>query len=118
MLPRLEEPLARHELGDLADEITWCPGTRPTTRSAWSQTIVAGSLRVAVQDQMWARFALRLRAALDPAELVEAGPTMSALRRIKSPEEVDRLRCRGRGRRRAPCARSSASASPDAPRPR
>jgi Xaa-Pro aminopeptidase len=41
---------------------------------------------------MWARFALRLRAALDPAQLVEAGPTMSALRRVKSPEEVDRLR--------------------------
>ena len=49
-------------------------------------------MRVGVQDQMWARFALRLRAALDPAELVAAGPTMSGLRRIKSPEEVDRLR--------------------------
>jgi Xaa-Pro aminopeptidase len=56
------------------------------------QTIVAGARRVAVQDQMWARFALRLRAALDPTELVEAGPTMSSLRRVKSPEEMDRLR--------------------------
>jgi Xaa-Pro aminopeptidase len=41
---------------------------------------------------MWARFVLRLRAALDPIELVEAGPSISALRRLKSPEEVDRLR--------------------------
>jgi Xaa-Pro aminopeptidase len=56
------------------------------------QAAVAGLRRVAVQDQMWARFALRLRAALDPAEMVEAGPTMSALRRIKDADEVDRLR--------------------------
>jgi Xaa-Pro aminopeptidase len=49
-------------------------------------------MRVAVQDQMWARFALRLRAALDPAQVVEAGPTMSALRSVKEPEEIDRLR--------------------------
>ncbi len=56
------------------------------------QAIVTGARRVAVQDQMWARVALRLRAALDPTELVAAGPTMSALRRIKSPDEVDRLR--------------------------
>ena len=67
-------------------------GRDRTTRSGWSQAIVGGALRVAVQDQMWARFALRLRAALDPTELVAAGPTMSALRRVKNPEEVDRLR--------------------------
>jgi Xaa-Pro aminopeptidase len=52
----------------------------------------ADTRRVGIQDQMWARFVLRLRAALDPMELVEAGPTLSALRRVKSPEEVDRLR--------------------------
>ncbi|HUH16693.1 MAG TPA: M24 family metallopeptidase, partial [Methylomirabilota bacterium] len=43
-------------------------------------------------DQMWARFALRLQAAVDPAQMVAAGPTMSSLRRIKSADEVDRLR--------------------------
>jgi Xaa-Pro aminopeptidase len=41
---------------------------------------------------MWARHALRLRAALDPMELVEAGPALASLRRIKSPEEIFRLR--------------------------
>jgi Xaa-Pro aminopeptidase len=41
---------------------------------------------------MWARFVLRLRAALSGSELVEAGPAISALRRTKSPEEIDRLR--------------------------
>jgi Xaa-Pro aminopeptidase len=92
LLPRLEEPLARHELGDLVDDVTLVPWDETDDPIRLVQTIVAGSLRVAVQDQMWARFALRLRAALDPAQLVEAGPTMSALRRTKSSEEVDRLR--------------------------
>jgi Xaa-Pro aminopeptidase len=45
---------------------------------------------------MWARFVLRLRAALDPIELVEAGPSLSALRRIKTPDEIDRLRSAAR----------------------
>jgi Xaa-Pro aminopeptidase len=92
VLPRLEEPLARHELGDLADGITLVSWDETDDPIRLVQTIIAGARRVAVQDQMWARFALRLRAALDPTELVEAGPTMSALRRIKSPDEVQRLR--------------------------
>jgi Xaa-Pro aminopeptidase len=92
LLPRLEEPLARHELGELIDGIAIVPWDETDDPIRLVQTVVSGSLRVALQDQMWARFALRLRAALDPAQLVEAGPTMSALRRVKSPEEVDRLR--------------------------
>ena len=92
VLPHLEEPLARHELGELADEITLVPWEETDDPIRLVQAIVAGARRVALQDQMWARVALRLRAALDPTELVEAGPTMSALRRIKSPEEVERLR--------------------------
>lgn len=93
VLPRLEASLARHQLGDLADSIELL---------AWDETddpvrLVRGLLegtsgRIGVQDQMWARFVLRLRAALDPMELVEAGPSIAALRRLKSPEEVDRLR--------------------------
>jgi Xaa-Pro aminopeptidase len=93
VLPRLEEPLARHQLGSLAETLEI---------RAWDETedpfrlvragLKGSALRVGVQDQMWARFVLRLRAALDPIELVEAGPSMSALRRIKSPDEIDRLR--------------------------
>jgi Xaa-Pro aminopeptidase len=93
VLPRLEEPLARHQLGSLAEALEI---------RAWDETedpfrlvragLKGSALRVGVQDQMWARFVLRLRAALDPIELVEAGPSMSALRRIKSPDEIDRLR--------------------------
>jgi Xaa-Pro aminopeptidase len=92
VLPRLEEPLARHELGDLADDVGFVPWDETDDPIRLVQTILAGARRVAVQDQMWARFTLRLRAALDPAELVEAGPTMSAMRRVKSPEEIELLR--------------------------
>jgi Xaa-Pro aminopeptidase len=92
VLPRLEEPLARHELGALADEIEIIAWDETDDPVQLVRTIVGGTLRVAVQDQMWARFALRLRAALDPAELLPAGPTMSGLRRIKSAAEIDLLR--------------------------
>lgn len=92
ILPRLEEPLARHELADLADAVALIPWEETDDPFRLVQQLLAGSQRVAVQDQMWARFVLRLRAALDPTSLVEAGPTMSALRRIKSADEIDRLR--------------------------
>ncbi|HEX7197444.1 MAG TPA: aminopeptidase P family protein [Candidatus Limnocylindria bacterium] len=95
LLPRLEEPLARHELGEMAEDVGLVPWDETDDPIRLVQAIVAGARRVAVQDQMWARFALRLRAALDPTELVEAGPTMSALRRVKSPEEVELLRAAG-----------------------
>ncbi|HEX2767095.1 MAG TPA: Xaa-Pro peptidase family protein [Candidatus Limnocylindria bacterium] len=96
VVPRLEEPLARHELGDLADEIeilTWDETDDPVQLV---RSLLGNVMRVGVQDQMWARFVLRLRAILDPAELVEAGPAMSALRRVKEPEEIDRLRAAAR----------------------
>jgi Xaa-Pro aminopeptidase len=93
LMPRLEEPLARHELGSLADELQLVPWEETDDPFRTVQALLeADTRRVGIQDQMWARFVLRLRAALDPMELVEAGPTLSALRRVKSREEVDRLR--------------------------
>lgn len=92
VLPRLEEPLARHELGELADELELVAWDETDDPIRLVQHRLGGVLRVGVQDQMWARFTLRLHAALDPAQLVEAGPTMAALRAVKSVEEVDRLR--------------------------
>jgi Xaa-Pro aminopeptidase len=92
VLPRLEQPLARHELGDLAEDIELVAWDETDDPIRIVQRAVGGALRVGVQDQMWARFALRLRAALDPAELVEAGPSMSALRSVKTGEEISRLR--------------------------
>ncbi len=97
VLPLLEEPLARHQLGELAERIAIVPWEETDDPVVLVREILAEqALRVAVQDQMWARFALRLRSALDPAELVVASPAMSALRRIKSKAEVDRLRTAAR----------------------
>ncbi len=93
VLPRLEEPLARHHLGQLAEDLRFVPWEETDDPFRTVQALLeADTRRVGIQDQMWARFVLRLRAALDPIELVEAGPTLGALRRVKSPEEVDRLR--------------------------
>jgi Xaa-Pro aminopeptidase len=92
VVPRLEEPLARHELGDLAEQIELAVWDETDDPIGLVRSVVGGAMRVAVQDQMWARFALRLRAVLDPAQIVEAGPAMSALRSVKEPEEIDRLR--------------------------
>lgn len=92
VVPRLEEPLARHRLGDLADDleiVTWDETDDPVRVV---QRLVGSVLRVGIQDQMWARFALRLQAALDPAEVVVAGSAMSALRQVKSAAEIARLR--------------------------
>ena len=92
VLPRLEEPLARHRLGELASELEILAWDETDDPVRLVQSLVGSARRVAVQDQMWARFALRLRAALDPAELVPAGSAMGELRRVKNAEEIDRLR--------------------------
>jgi Xaa-Pro aminopeptidase len=92
VLPRLEEPLARHALGDLSDDVEIVPWDETDDPIRAVQALVGPARRVAIQDQMWARFALRLGAALDPAELVPAGPTMSEMRAIKDPDEIERLR--------------------------
>ena len=97
VVPHLEEPLARHELGELAGDLAIVPWDE-TEDPFWVVRDLLGSavMRAAIQDQMWARFVLRLRAALDPIELVEAGPTLAALRRIKSADEIARLRSSAR----------------------
>ncbi|HEY7738777.1 MAG TPA: Xaa-Pro peptidase family protein [Candidatus Limnocylindria bacterium] len=92
VLPHLEEPLARHELGDLADEIELRPWEETDDPFALVAEVLGTTGRVAVQDQMWARFVLRLQAATNGVELAEAGPAINALRRTKSSEEIDRLR--------------------------
>jgi Xaa-Pro aminopeptidase len=92
VVPRLEQPLAIHHLGELADAIDVRPWDETEDPFRLLRSLVHPARRVAFQDQMWARFALRIRAALDPAEAVEAGPAMSSLRRIKTPPEIERLR--------------------------
>ena len=96
VLPRLEAPLARHELGELAGDVellAWDETDDPLALVVRHLADGAGGTRrrVAVEDQMWARFVLRLQAALD-AELVEAGEVLATLRRRKTPDEIERLR--------------------------
>jgi Xaa-Pro aminopeptidase len=92
VVPRLELPLARHAMGGLADELELVPWDETEDPFSLVSERLVGALRVALQDQMWSRFVLRLRALLEPAELVDASPTIGAIRRTKGPEEVDRLR--------------------------
>jgi Xaa-Pro aminopeptidase len=92
LLPRLEHPLAVHQLGEIATSLDVVPWDETDDPFWLLRSIVHPARRVGLQDQMWARFVLRIRAALDPAETVEAGPAMSSLRRIKTPDEVERLR--------------------------
>jgi Xaa-Pro aminopeptidase len=92
VVPRLEEPLARHAIGGLADGIEMMAWDETDDPFRLVKARLPGALRVGLQDQMWSRFVLRLRALLDPAELVDAGPAIGAVRRIKEPQEVERLR--------------------------
>jgi Xaa-Pro aminopeptidase len=93
VVPRLEAPLARHQLDELADEVEVLAWDETDDPFALVRSLIPpDATRVGVQDQMWARFVLRLRAVLDPVELVVAGPAMSALRRVKDADELERLR--------------------------
>jgi Xaa-Pro aminopeptidase len=92
VLPRLEEPLATHAIGALAGGIEIVPWDETDDPFRLVKARLAGALRVGLQDQMWSRFVLQLSALLDPAELVDASPAIGAVRRVKEPEEVDRLR--------------------------
>jgi Xaa-Pro aminopeptidase len=93
VLPRLEEPLARHSIGALADAIEILPWQETDDPFRLVKDRLKGApLRIGLQDQMWSRHVLRLRALLDPAELVDASPVTGAVRRVKLPEEIDRLR--------------------------
>jgi Xaa-Pro aminopeptidase len=96
VVPRLEEPLALHELGSLADGLELVAWDETDDPFRLVRRLLAGAHgRIGLQDQMYARFVLRLRAALDPIELVEAGPSLSALRRTKDAGEIERLRAAG-----------------------
>jgi Xaa-Pro aminopeptidase len=92
VVPRLEEPLARDAIGSLADGIQIMSWEETDDPFRLVKARLPGALRIGLQDQMWSRFVLRLRALLDPAELVDAGPAIGAVRRVKQPEEIDRLR--------------------------
>jgi Xaa-Pro aminopeptidase len=95
VVPRLELELARHAMGALADGLEIVPWGETDDPFRVVSSRLVGALRIGLQDQMWSRFVLKLRALLDPAELVDASPAIGAVRRVKGPEEVERLRGAG-----------------------
>jgi Xaa-Pro aminopeptidase len=99
LVPRLEAPLARHALGSLlsvVELVVWDEVDDPLGRLV--ELLPAGARRMAVEDLMPARFLLPIRERLDAgAEIVLAGPMLAALRRRKSPGEIERLRSAAAG---------------------
>jgi Xaa-Pro aminopeptidase len=93
VVPALEAPLALEYLGDLEVEVL-----------AWQETddpvaLVRDALRaagaeagpLAVGDQLWSAFLLRLEAALPSARFTTASTVTRPLRSVKDPDEVEVL---------------------------
>jgi len=80
---------------DLFDLHTWEETQDPAAVVAAVAGGMAGKT-VAVADQLWSVFLLRLQAALPGARWVEAGPVLRPLRMIKDGREIELLREAGR----------------------
>src|SRR6476646_121877 len=48
--------------------------------------------RIAVEDRTWGQAILRMQELLPDADFISAGPLLTALRRVKSPEEIELMR--------------------------
>ena len=97
VLPRLEAPrLAdRADLAEIIDIRAWDETANPIRLLAGG--LGGGStLTIAVSDQMWSGFLLKLIDALPGARFVNADSVLKALRQIKSAEEIAHLREAGR----------------------
>ncbi len=88
VLPELESPRARSAAPDLAQR-TWGETDDPYTAVA---SLVRGGGDVAVSDQMWALFTLRLQHALDGRRFVLASAITRELRMRKDAAETLALR--------------------------
>jgi Xaa-Pro aminopeptidase len=90
VVPALEAPLARGQLGALELGVTaWQETEDPVglVRSALEAAGAAGG-RLGVGDRLWSTFLLRLQAALPGADFVAASAVTRQLRIRKDPEEV------------------------------
>ncbi len=97
VVPALEEPLAHEQLGDLDVEVvSWQETDDPIAlvRAALEASGSAGPhppARLAVGDQLWSSFLLRLQAGLPRAELTLASAVTRPLRMVKDDGEVAAL---------------------------
>jgi Xaa-Pro aminopeptidase len=93
VVPLLEAPLARDQLGELEVEVTAWPETDDPVRLVVDTLAAAGAAggRLAVGDQLWSTFLLRLQDALPGAGFTAASTVTRHLRMRKDPEEVEAL---------------------------
>ena len=97
VVPALEAPLAHDQLGDLDVEVvSWRETDDPVAlvRSALEAAGPSGATapaRLAVGDQLWSSFLLRLQAALPRAEFSLASAVTRRLRMVKDDAEVEAL---------------------------
>lgn len=91
LIPALEAPRVR-ELPGVFDLLPWGETQDPTAVVA---ELASGSHRIAVGDQMWARFLVELLPQLPGAEYSRAVDVVGALRMAKDQAEVDALAAAG-----------------------
>lgn len=91
VVPRLELPAAQAAgVGDL--DVRLAPWDETDEPVFLAVSLLPRVAIVAVDDHMWAEKVLKFRDAMADVELVAAGPILSDLRLVKSPDELDRLR--------------------------
>jgi Xaa-Pro aminopeptidase len=92
VLPALEAPLAYEHLGDPDVEVTpWQETQDPVALVRQALGASAAGARLAVGDQLWSTFLLRLQAALPGAEFTLASTVTRPLRTVKDDAEVAAL---------------------------
>jgi Xaa-Pro aminopeptidase len=91
VIPALEAPRVR-EIAGAFDLLPWGETQDPTALVAG---LAAGSGRVAIGDQMWARFLVELLAQLPGVEFTRAVDVVGPLRMSKDQAEIDALRAAG-----------------------
>ncbi len=97
IVPMLEARRASAATSDVP-LVTWSETDDPITRV---RALVPGATRLALADQMWAAFVLRIADALPGAELVPASEVLTALRMRKDEVELEALRDAGAAADRA-----------------
>jgi Xaa-Pro aminopeptidase len=93
VVPELEAPLAFEHLGDLDLKVrAWREQDDPVelVHDALAAAGAAGG-RLAVGDQLWSSFLLRLQAALPAARFTLASTVTRPLRMVKDPAEIEAL---------------------------
>jgi Xaa-Pro aminopeptidase len=93
VVPALEAPLARGQLGELEVEVAAWQETDDPVALVVDTLASAGAVggRLGVGDQLWSMFLLRLQDALPAAGFTPASAVTSQLRMRKDPEELAAL---------------------------